>query len=89
VPISIKNDQTEVLARKLAELTAETLTEAVRVAVAERYDRLRRARSGRSLADELNAIAVRCAKRPLVSQLSADEILGLEVRFDESGVPTR
>jgi uncharacterized protein with PIN domain len=57
MPISIKNDQTELLARKLAELTGETLTEAVRAAVAERYDRLRRARSGCSLADELNAIA--------------------------------
>ena len=85
MPISIKNDQTEVLARKLADLTGETITEAVRSAVAERYDRLRRARSGRSLADELNAIAIRCAKRPLVSQLSDDEILG----YDESGVPTR
>ncbi len=85
MPISIKNDQTELLARKLAELTGETITEAVRSAVAERYDRLRRARSGRSLADELNAIAIRCAKRPLVSQLSDDEILG----YDESGVPTR
>lgn len=31
-----KNDQTELLARKLAELTGETLTEAVRTAVAER-----------------------------------------------------
>jgi len=85
MPISIKNDQTELLTRKLAELTGETLTEAVRAAVAEWYDRLRRARSGRSLADELNAIAVRCAKRPVVSQLSADEILG----YDDSGVPSR
>ena len=85
MPISIKNDQTEMLARKLAELTGETLTEAVRAAVAERYDRLRRARSGRSLAGELNAIALRCAKRPVVSPLSDDEILG----YDESGVPTR
>lgn len=85
MPISIKNDQTELLARKLAELTGETLTEAVRTAVAERYDRLRRARSGRSLADELNVIALRCARRPAISQLSDDEILG----YDESGVPTR
>jgi antitoxin VapB len=85
MPISIKNNQTEMLARKLAELTGETLTEAVRAAVAERYDRLRRARSGRSLAGELNAIALRCANRPVVSPLSADEILG----YDESGVPAR
>jgi len=82
MPISINDGQTESLARKLAELTGETLTEAIRAALAERYDRLRR---GRSLAGELNAIALRCAKRPVVSPLSADEILG----YDESGVPTR
>ena len=85
MPISIKNDQTEQLARKLADLTGETLTDAVRVAVTERYDRLRRARRGRSLSDELNQIALRCALRPLVSHLSADEILG----YDDSGVPSR
>lgn len=85
MPISIKNDQTEFLARKVAELTGETLTEAVRAALAERYDRLRRTRSGFTLADELTAIALRCAKRPVVSTLSADEILG----YDASGVPTR
>jgi antitoxin VapB len=85
VPISIKNEQTELLARKLADLTGESLTEAIRIAVTDRYDRLRRARSGRSLADELNAIALRCAQRPVISQLSDDEFLG----YDESGVPTR
>ena len=85
MPISIKNGQAELLARKLARLTGETLTEAVRTAVAERHDRLRRARSGRSLADELNAPELRCAKRPVVSQLSADEVFG----YDEAGVPTR
>jgi len=85
MPISIKDDQTEHLARQLAELTGETITEAVRAAVAERYDRLRRARSGRSLVDELTLIAQRCARRPVISDLSDDEILG----YDESGVPTR
>jgi len=85
MPISIKNAQTELLTRKLAELTGETVSEAVRAAVAERYERLRRARGGRSLADELNAIALRCAGRPVISHLSADEIPG----YDESGVPTR
>jgi antitoxin VapB len=83
--ISIKNDQTKLLARKLAELTGETPTEAVRVALAERYQRLRRARYGRSLAGELNAIALRCAQRPIMSPLSAEEILG----YDERGMPRR
>jgi antitoxin VapB len=85
MPISIKNEKTEQLARKLADLTGETLTEALRASVAERYDRLRRARSGRSLADELNAIALRCAKRPAISHLTDDEILG----YDEAGIPSR
>lgn len=85
MPISIKNSQTEQLARRLAEMTGETLTEAIRLAVEEKYERLRRARAGRSLGSELNEIALRCAKRPVVSELSADEILG----YDEFGAPTR
>ena len=85
MPISIKNPKTEQLARKLAELTGETITDAIGNAVSERYDRIRLARGGRSLADELNAIALRCARRPVISQLSPDEILG----YDEFGVPSR
>lgn len=80
--MSIINPQTERLARELAQLTGETVTEAIRTAVEER---LRRARSGPSLADELNAIALRCSKRPLISQSTADEILG----YDDFGVPSR
>ena len=38
-----------------------------------------------SLRDELNEIALRAAARPLVSDLTEDEILG----YDEFGVPTR
>ena len=85
MPISIKNSQTELLARKLAALTGETLTEAIRMAVAEKYERLRQARGRRSLGSDLTEIAMRCANRPIISGLSADEILG----YDESGVPTR
>jgi antitoxin VapB len=85
MPISIKNNETEVLARRLAELTGETLTEAIRAAVAEKYDRLRLSRSGHSLASDLNSIALRCARRPIVTDLSQDEILG----YDAAGIPTR
>ena len=83
--ISIKYDKTELLARKLAELTGETLTDAIRTALAERYDRLSQARSGRTLADELNSIALRCANRPVIPNMIADEILG----YDEAGIPTQ
>ena len=85
MPISIQDSQTELLARKLADFTGETLTEVVQAAVAERYERFRQARSGRSLADDLNEIALRCARLPIISDLSDDEILG----YDESGVPAR
>jgi|HubBroStandDraft_6_1064221.scaffolds.fasta_scaffold2461634_1 antitoxin VapB len=85
MPISIKNDQTEAVARKLARLAGESLTEAIRIALEERYDRLRRTRSGRSLSDELNEIALRCAGRRPISDLTPDEILG----YDEFGIPTR
>jgi len=84
MPISIKNEETETLARKLSELTGETLTEAIRVAVAERYEHLR-VRNGRSLADDLNAIALHCASLPQISNLTDDEILG----YDEAGIPTQ
>lgn len=85
MPISIKDDQTEPLARKLAELTSVGLTEAFRIAVPELDERLRLARAGRTLADELTQIALRCADRPITSDLTADEILG----YDNSGIPSR
>ena len=85
MPISIKNEQTEELARKVAEFTGETLTEAIRVALTERYERLLRARAVNSRLKEMTEIALRCARRPLISQMSDDEILG----YDEFGVPTR
>ena len=85
MPISIKNDQTETLARKLSELTGETLTQAIETSVSERYDRLRKLRDRRSLSGDLTEIALRCAKRPVISKLTPDEILG----YDEFGAPSR
>jgi antitoxin VapB len=85
MPISIKNDETETLTRKLAELTGESITEAIRTAVQERYNRLRRDTAGKSLASDLNAIGRHCASLPIISNLTDDEILG----YDEFGAPTR
>jgi antitoxin VapB len=53
--LNIKSDVAHDLARELAEMTGESMTQAVTVAVRERRDRLR-AESGRSLADRLLAI---------------------------------
>lgn len=85
MPIRIDDAYTELLPRKIAELTGETLTEAIGRAMAEKYERLLQARLIGSVADELNSIALRCANRPVLSQMSADEILG----YDETGIPTR
>jgi antitoxin VapB len=83
MPLNIRNEQTEQLASALAKLTGETKTEAVTQALRERLERVRRARVGKRLADELDEIALHCSARPLRDQRSADEILG----YDENGLP--
>lgn len=81
--LNIRNPQAEQLAAQLARLTGETKTEAVVKALRDRLARLRRERSGRRLADELDEIARRCARLPVRDARSADEILG----YDEHGLP--
>jgi antitoxin VapB len=83
MPLNIRNKQAEDLAGTLAKLTGETKTEAVTQALRERLERVRRARSKRRLADELDAIAVHCAALPVRDSRSEEEILGL----DERGIP--
>jgi antitoxin VapB len=81
--INIRNPETERLAAELAELTGESKTEAVTVALKDRLERVRRERSQRCLADELDAIALHCASLPVLDSRRADEILG----YDELGLP--
>ena len=85
MPIRIDDAYTELLARKIAEFTGETVTEAIGRALAEKYERLLQAHPISSVKDELHSIALRCANRPVVSHRSADEILG----YDETGIPTQ
>lgn len=81
--LNIRNADAERLAAELATLTGRTKTEAVTEALRDRLERLRRERSGRSLADELDEIGRRCAKLPVQDVRPADEILG----YDAAGVP--
>jgi antitoxin VapB len=83
VALNIRNAEAEQLAEALAKLTGESKTEAVTRALRDRLARLRRERSGRRLADELDAIARHCAALPVRDARSADDILG----YDERGVP--
>jgi antitoxin VapB len=82
--LNIRNPQAEALAAEVARLTGESKTEAVTVALRERLARLQQRRAvTRSLADDLNEIALHCARLPVQDERPADEILG----YDERGLP--
>lgn len=75
--ISLKDKEADSLAREVARLTGETLTEAIRNALAERLarERLKRGKPAR-LADALEAIVRRNDHLPILDDRSADEIIG-------------
>jgi antitoxin VapB len=81
--LNIKNEETHRLAVELAKLTGESLTAAVRQAVRERLDRIRREK-GSSLADRLLAIGKDCAPRLKEPFRSADHA---DLLYDERGLP--
>jgi antitoxin VapB len=80
--LNIRNPETERLAERLAKLTGETKTEAVTQALRDRLARVQRDRSGRRLADQLDAIALHCSRLPVLDDRSAEEIIG----YDQDGV---
>ena len=82
--LNIRNRQAEELAEALTRLTGETKTQAVTKALQDRLERLRRHRSGRSLAAELDDLALHCASLPVLDERNPEEILG----YDDTGVPT-
>jgi antitoxin VapB len=81
--LNIKDQRTHELVRRLAALTGETMTEAVRVAVQERLKYQLAGRGGRPLGERLREIARHCATLPVISQRGEDETLG----YDERGLP--
>ncbi len=81
--LNIRHAEAERLAAELARQTGETKTEAVTKALRDRLVRVRRERTGRRLADELEAIAEHCASLPVLDDRRAEEILG----YDATGLP--
>lgn len=81
--LSLKDPETDRLARAVARLTGETLTDAVRIALAERLqrERLRRGRTA-GLANRLAELGRACAALPDHDTRSPDEIVG----YDETGM---
>jgi len=82
--LNIKNDETCRLASDLAQLTGETMTGAITVALRERLQRERRRRGREARARELRAIADRCAKLmgPGPSAIEHGDLL-----YDDQGLP--
>jgi antitoxin VapB len=83
--LSLKDPETDSLARQVARLTGETLTEAVRTSLSERLkrERLKRGRPPH-LADELEAIVARSDGLPMLDSRSLEEIIG----YDDNGLPS-
>lgn len=80
--LSIKNDEADALARELAALTGESLTEAVVVALRERLQRERLQRPERDYVESLMEIGRRYRDRPVLDTRDADDIL-----YDANGLP--
>jgi antitoxin VapB len=82
--LNIRNAEAERLADELARETGQTKTDAVIAALRDRLARVRRERSKRRLADELEEIAKHCASLPVLDGRSSDDILG----YDKNGLPS-
>ena len=80
--LNIKDPETDQLARRLATLTGESITVAIKTAVRERIEREERTR-GKASVEELMTIAKRIASRIDRGGRTPEEIIG----YDERGLP--
>lgn len=84
--LSIRDPDTDRLARELAALTGETMTAAIRTALEQRLEREKRRRGAdiERRRQRIDTIVKRFSKLPVLDDRSDDEILG----YDEHGLPT-
>lgn len=81
--LNVKHPQADLLARQLASLTGETLTEAILKALQERLERQRTTQRTLRAKDLLRDTRERLSRYPVLDPRSPDEILG----YDEKGLP--
>lgn len=81
--LSIKDPETERLARSLAERTGETITIATRRALEERTRRLASDVRKAALLEDMAASRRRWTAMPVLDHRNADEIIG----YNEDGLP--
>ncbi|RWG10921.1 MAG: PSK operon transcription factor [Mesorhizobium sp.] len=82
--LSIKDRETELLARKLAQRTGETITIATKRALEERLRRTGSDTRKAALLEDLEAIRKRLNALPVLDDRTPDEIIG----YDENGLPS-
>lgn len=80
--LSIKNPETERLAREVAQETGESLTQAIQESLKQRLRNLQTRRRSRITTEKLEEILRRVDSLPNLDDRSADEILG----YDNHGV---
>lgn len=83
MPLSIKNPETEQLARELSQETGESLTEAITNSLRDRLLRVRGRRHAQNLVEEVDDILRRLDALPTLNDRTEDEILG----YDSHGLP--
>ena len=81
--ISIKDADTDRLARALGAATGETITDAIRNALRDRLEREQQ-RTAPSVAAQVRRIQERIARLPVLDPRTANEIIG----YDDDGAPT-
>lgn len=81
--LNLKNPEAHRLARELADLTGESMSTAVTLALRERLAREQRRRGREGISEKLIAIGQQATRRGIIDSRSPDEILG----FDEAGLP--
>jgi len=79
--LSIKSDEANELARKLAQETGETLTTVITDALRERLATVRRRKNRKDALDQIQAIA---RSRKILDRRPHEEIVG----YDDVGAPT-
>ena len=81
--LNIKDPETDRLARQLADLTDENITDAVKAALRDRLEREKRRRGRKIDWALLREKQQEIARLPIVDDRSPDELLG----YDEGGLP--
>ena len=80
--LSIRNSQAEQLAREVAAISGENLTQTIIHALEERLERLRGRRTVADTTQEIMAVSQRCNSLPDLDRRSPEEILG----YNQSGI---